>query len=93
MRTNESAGPMLRLVGVGEEESGSAFTTSGWPSQDGITSHRIQSQALSELLSSLEREVADLNSKYCEAYVTLLTVMEHLVRLGAFINSKGTTDV
>jgi phage terminase small subunit len=41
------------------------------------------------LLNSLEREVENLNSKYCEAYVTLVSVMEHLVKLGDI--TKGLT--
>ncbi len=78
----------LRLVG--EEENGSASTIFG-PVKAGLTTtHKTQSQALSELLNSLEREVESLHSKYCEAYVTLTSVMEHLARLGAFTNVKIT---
>jgi DNA integrity scanning protein DisA with diadenylate cyclase activity len=59
----------------------------------GLTiSHRTQQAQLSELLNSLEREVESLHSKYCEAYVTLTSVMEHLARLGAFTNVKITID-
>jgi predicted house-cleaning noncanonical NTP pyrophosphatase (MazG superfamily) len=56
------------------------------------TTHRTQQAQLSELLNSLEREVESLHSKYCEAYVTLTSVMEHLARLGAFTNVKITID-
>ena len=80
----------LRLVGEGE--SGSASTTFG-PVRAGLTTtHRTQQVQLSELLNSLEREVESLHSKYCEAYVTLVSVMEHLARLGAFTNVKITID-
>jgi predicted house-cleaning noncanonical NTP pyrophosphatase (MazG superfamily) len=77
---------------VGEGESGSASTTFG-PVRAGLTTtHRTQQAQLSELLNSLEREVESLHSKYCEAYVTLTSVMEHLARLGAFTNVKITID-
>ena len=83
---------MLGLRLVGEGESGNAFSLYG-PKRAGlITTHKTRDQALSELLSSLEREVESLNSKYCEAYVTLTSVMEHLARLGAFTNVKITID-
>jgi hypothetical protein len=40
----------------------------------------------------LEREVEDLNSKYCEAYVTLISALDLLVRLGDIIKEQGITD-
>ena len=81
----------LRLVG--EEENGSASTIFG-PVKAGLTtSHKTQSQALSELLNSLEREVESLHSKYCEAYVTLTSVMDHLVRLTGLLLEKDTTKI
>jgi hypothetical protein len=54
------------------------------------TSHRTQLLVLSELLSSLEKEVEILHSKYCEAYVILIDVMEHLARL---TSSLSPTDI
>ena len=81
----------LRLVG--EEENGNAFSLYG-PKRAGlITTPRTHDQALSELLNSLEREVEDLNSKYCEAYVTLINVMEHLVRLTGLLLPTNTTKI
>jgi len=81
----------LRLVG--EDESGSASTIFG-PVKAGLTTtHKTQSQALSELLNSLEREVESLHSKYCEAYVTLTSVMDHLVRLTGLLLEKDTTKI
>jgi len=78
---------------VGEEENGSASTIFG-PVKAGLTTtHKTQSQALSELLNSLEREVESLHSKYCEAYVTLTSVMEHLVRLTGLLLEKDTTKI
>ena len=80
----------LRLVG--EEENGSASTIFG-PVKAGLTTtHKTQSQALSELLNSLEREVESLHSKYCEAYVTLTSVMDHLVKLSAIIINETIID-
>ena len=78
----------LRLVG--EEESGSASSPYG-PMRAGLTtSHRTQLLVLSELLSSLEREVEILHSKYCEAYVILIDVMERLAKL---TGSLSPTDI
>jgi hypothetical protein len=78
---------------VGEEENGSASTIFG-PVKAGLTTtHKTQSQALSELLNSLEREVESLHSKYCEAYVTLTSVMDHLVRLTGLLLEKDTTKI
>ena len=83
--------PGLRLVGEGE--SGNAFSLYG-PKRAGlITTPRTHDQALSELLNSLEREVESLNSKYCEAYVTLVSVMEHLVRLTGLLSDTNTTKI
>ena len=79
----------LRLVG--ERESGSASSPYG-PMRAGLTtSHRTQLLVLSELLNSLEREVENLRSKYCEAYVILISVMEHLVKLNALLLPTNTT--
>ena len=80
----------LRLVGEGE--SGSASTFFG-PVRAGLTTSQATSKEaqLSELLSSLEREVENLRSKYCEAYVTLISVTEHLVRLNALLLNINTT--
>ena len=92
MRTENWQSNMRGLRLVGEGESGSVLNPYG-PVRAGLTtSHRTQSQALSELLNCLEREVESLNSKYCEAYVTLMSVMEHLARLKDFLKSTDTTD-
>ena len=90
-RTNESQRPMLRLVGDGEGESGSAFTISGWLSQSSTTSHRTQSQALSESLSYLESGIDDLESRYLEVCATLNLVMARLVELNLFGINTDTT--
>jgi hypothetical protein len=91
MRTEnwQSDTPGLRLVG--EEESGSVLSPYG-PVKAGLTtSHRTQLAQLSELLSSLEREVEILHSKYCEAYVILIDVMERLARLTSSLLPTDTT--
>ena len=91
MRTEnwQSNTPGLRLVG--EEESGPVLSRYG-PVRAGLTtSHRTQEAQLSELLSSLEREVENLRSKYCEAYVILISVMEHLVKLNSLLLNTDTT--
>jgi hypothetical protein len=90
MRTEnwQSNTPGLRLVG--EDESGSALSPYG-PMRAGLTtSHRTQLLVLSELLNSLEREVEILHSKYCEAYVILIDVMERLAKL---TSSLSPTDI
>jgi methylaspartate ammonia-lyase len=92
MKIEKEPRPLRGLRLVGEDESGLASTIYG-PVKAGLTTtHRTLEAALLESLNSLEREVEILNSKYCEAYVTLVSVMEHLVRLTAIINEKDTTD-
>jgi predicted house-cleaning noncanonical NTP pyrophosphatase (MazG superfamily) len=56
------------------------------------TSHRTQLLVLSELLNSLEREVEILHSKYCEAYVILIDVMERLARLTSSLSPTDITE-
>lgn len=93
MKIKGSQKSMRGLRLVGEEENGNAFSLYG-PKRAGlITSPRTQNQQLSELLNSLEREVESLNSKYCEAYVTLVNVMEHLVRLTGLLLDTNTTKI
>jgi hypothetical protein len=92
MKTEKEPRPMRGLRLVGEDENGSAFTIYG-PVRAGLTTtHRTLEAQLLESLKCLEREVEILNSKYCEAYVTLVSVMEHLVRLNALLISTDTTD-
>ena len=93
MKIKGSQKNMLGLRLVGEEENGNAFSLYG-PKRAGlITTPRTQQVQLSELLNSLEREVESLNSKYCEAYVTLVNVMEHLVRLTGLLLPTNTTKI
>ena len=93
MRIKDSPKNMLGLRLVGEDENGRASSNYG-PVRAGLTTtHRTQQVQLSELLNSLEREVESLNSKYCEAYVTLVSVMEHLVKLTALLLPTNTTKI
>jgi hypothetical protein len=92
MRTEnwQSNTPGLRLVGEGE--SGSVLSPYG-PMRAGLTtSHRTQLAQLSVLLNSLEREVEILHSKYCEAYVILIDVMERLAKLTSSLLPTDTTE-
>lgn len=92
MRIKDSPKNMLGLRLVGEDENGRAYSNYG-PVRAGLTTtHRTQQVQLSELLNCLEREVEDLNSKYCEAYVTLINVMESLVKLTALLSPISTTE-
>ena len=76
-------------AGVGE--SGTASTPFG-PVRAGLTSTQTTpTQQLTELLNSLESDLEAFNSKYCEAYVTLVSVMEHLVKLIAITKDTGNT--
>ena len=91
MRTEnwQSNTPGLRLVGEGE--SGSASSPYG-PMRAGLTTSQATNKEaqLLELLNSLEKEVEILHSKYCEAYVILIDVMERLARL---TSSLSPTDI
>ena len=92
-RTGQQPKSMLGLASVGGDASGSVWRNSGLPRVASITTQRTsKDQALSELLNSLEREVEYLNSKYCEAYITLVSVMEHLVRLTDFTKGIAITE-
>jgi hypothetical protein len=77
---------------VGEEESGYVSMIYGPVKAGLITTPKTREVQLSELLNSLEREVENLNSKYYEAYVTLVSVMEHLVKLSAITIKEITID-
>ena len=93
MRTEGSQKSTRGLRLVGEDESGSASTNFGPLKVGLITTHRTnRDQVLSGSLRELERQIDDLHDKYCQAYVTLIDVMERLVRLGVIINEKDTTD-
>ena len=95
MRTNGS--PRLTLVrgGDGEEESGSASSPYG-PVRAGLTTSPATNKEvqLSELLSSLEREVESQQSRFYEACATLNLAMARLVELGliGIVSDHTTTE-
>ena len=75
--TRSSHRTTLRLVGTGEEESGSAYSPFGPVRAGLITTQRTnEDQVLTELLNSLESVVANLNYKSSTALDTLLTATQ-----------------
>ena len=78
--TRSSQRTTLRLVSGGKEESGSAYSPFG-PVRAGLTimQRTNEDQVLTELLSSLERKITDLNIKSYEALNTLINDTTHLV--------------
>jgi hypothetical protein len=69
----------LRLVGTGEGESGSASSPFGPVKVGLITMQRTnKDQVLTELLNSLERQIAELSIKSCEVLNIFLQDTEHL---------------
>jgi hypothetical protein len=92
VRTDGLQKSTLRLVGDGKVENGPALSAYG-PLRAGlITTRRTQNHQLTELLNSLEREIAEFNTKYCEAYVTLTIAMDHLAKLCDIIKYTDTTE-
>ena len=95
MRRRETRqSPRLTLVrdGDGVEESGSASTTFG-PVKAGLTIPRTtRSQAPTESLNELERQVETLESKYLEVLDTLNTAIKHLAVLLPFTISANIID-
>ena len=81
----------LRLVSGGKEESGIAYSPFG-PVRAGLTTTQRtnEDQVLTELLSSLERKITDLNIKSYEALNTLINDTTHLVEP---INSFSPIDI
>ena len=92
-RRNESVRLTLLRGGAGVEESGSASTTCGCERVDGITSHRTQLQALSELLNDLERQVETLESKFLEVLDTSLIDILRRAERCLSITREVTTNV
>ena len=83
----------LRLVGTGEGESGLALSPFGPVRAGLITTQRTnEDQALTELLNSLEREIAELSIKSCEVLNIFLQDTKHLARHTSFFSSVTTID-
>ena len=82
----------LRLVSGGKEESGSAYSPFGPVRAGLITTQRTnEDQVLTELLNSLERKIADLNTKSYEALNTLINGINH--RAEPTISSLSTITI
>ena len=83
----------LRLVGAGEGESGSALSPFGPLKVGLIISQRTkEDQVLTELLNSLERQIADLSIKSCEVLNIFLRDTKHLVEHTSSFSSVTITD-
>ena len=92
--TKSSHRTTLRLVGTGEEESGSAYSPVGPVRAGLITTQRTnEDQVLTELLNSLERKIADLNTKSYEALNILRLGINHRAEPTIFSLSTTTTSV
>jgi len=91
--TRSSQRTTLRLVGTGEEESGSASSPFG-PVKAGLIISQITKEVaqLTELLNSLERKIAEANTKSLEVLNTYLNDTEHPVRHIASSSNTDTTD-
>ena len=96
--TERSHKTTLRLVLGGKEESGSAYSPFG-PVRAGLitmptprTRMENQDQVLTELLNSLEREIADLSIKSCEVLNTLISDTKHLVKHTSSFSSTTTIE-
>lgn len=84
----------LRLVGTGEGESGSALSPFGPVRAGLITMQRTkEDQVLTELLSSLERKITELNFKSYEALNILTLAMAPLAKHTSSSSETTTTDI
>ena len=87
--------PKLTLVSDTDTaiEKSSAYWNYG-PVRAGLTNTQaIQRARLTESLNYLEKEVATLESKLCEAYATLAIDIERLVKLLRSTLGTDTTDL
>ena len=89
--TKSSQKTTLRLVSTGEGESGSASSPFGPLKVGLITMQKTkEDQVLTELLNSLEREIADLSIKSCEVLNTFLQDTKHLAEQKSSFSSTTT---
>ena len=89
--TKSSQRTTLRLVSTGEGESGSASSPFGPLKVGLITLQKTkEDQVLTELLNSLEREIADLSIKSCEVLNTFLEDTKHLAEHTSSFSSVTT---
>ena len=80
----------LRLVGTGEEKSGTALSPFG-PVRAGLTTMQRTNKEvqLMELLNSLERKITEANTKSCEVLNIFLHGTTHLVE--PIVSSSNAT--
>ena len=91
--TRSSQKTTLRLVGTGEGESGSASSPFGPLKVGLITMQRTkEDQALTELLNSLERKIAELSIKSCEVLNIFLQDTKHLAEQKVSFSSTDIID-
>ena len=91
--TRSSQRTTLRLVGTGEGESGLASSPFGPVKVGLIISPRTnKDQVLTELLNSLEREIAELSIKSCEVLNIFLRDTKHLAEHTSSFSSVTITD-
>jgi hypothetical protein len=83
----------LRLVSGGKEESGSASSPFG-PVKAGLITMQStnKDQVLTELLNSLEKQIADLSIRSCEVLNIFLSDTKHLVKHTSSFSSIDITD-
>ena len=92
--TRSSQRTTLRLVSGGVGESGSAYSPFGPVRAGLITMPRTnEDQVLTELLNSLEKEIAELSIKSCEVLNIFLSDTKHLVSHTSSFSSTTTTNV
>ena len=91
--TRSSQKTTLRLVSGGKEESGNALSPFG-PVRAGLTTtpRTNEDQVLTELLNSLEREIAELSIKSCEVLNIFLKDTKHLARQKVSFSNTTTTE-
>ena len=83
----------LRLVGTGEGESGRALSPFGPVKVGLITMQRTnEDQVLTELLNSLERQIAELSIRSCEVLNIFLSDTKHLVRHTSSFSNTTITE-
>ena len=83
----------LRLVSAGVGESGSASSPFGPVRAGLITTQRTsEDQVLTELLNSLEREIAELSIRSCEVLNIFLSGTNPPVKHTSSFSNTDTTD-
>ena len=91
--TGSSQRTTLRLVLGGKEESGSASSPFGPVRAGLITMQRTNKEVpLTELLNSLERQIAELSIRSCEVLNIFLSDTKHLVMHTDSFSNTDTTD-